>query len=209
MKKDFRHIKTFATNKQTSASFGPGPRRRISAFLALLLLFAACVSQPPGDKKAPAKVPSPETAKITDRAVGDGLDTPRFRNLPPEAQDYLKTLATAFRKKDREFLVSQGEAQYEKELRFTLDEETYLAMLYRIGPYSEDLPWESPRNNGANLPRLDVSVIRGIEYTGWEESGPMLEIKGRLYIRDSEPIPCTLILIWRLTEPKILGERPR
>ena len=179
------------------------PLRFILAFTALLVFFCLLVSCAAG-----GKVTVPEAAQTSaskERSSVGELNTPRFRELPPEARDYLETLAKAFREKDRAFLVSQGEAQYEKELRFTLDEEIYLALLYRIGPYSKDTHWQSA---GASPPRLDTSKVRSIEYTEWEERGPMLEIKGRLYVQNSPPIPCTLILVWRLPEPKILGERP-
>jgi hypothetical protein len=134
---------------------------------------------------------------------GNGLDSPRFRNLPPEARDYLETLAGAFQKKDKEFLISQGEAQYEKELRYGYDEETYLAMLYRIGSYSEERPSAAP-----GLPQMNTSLILTIEYSGWEETGPALYISANIYLQNNGPIPCAIMLLWRLTEPKILGIWP-
>ena len=187
MKKNFRrHDKTAGMPK-------PVPWQSFLTLLALVCLFTACVSQ----------APEQAFSQGSEKSSGYGLDTPRFRDLPPEAKEYLEILAKAFREKDKAFLISQGEAQYEKDLRFTLDEEIYLALLYRIGPYSEDLPWES-----SAPPRLDVSKVRGIEYTGWEEKGPMLEIKGRLYVQKNDSLPCGIVLVWRLPEPKILGERP-
>ena len=179
-----------------------------SAVLVLAFLLAGCASRLPlEEEKVPAAAPSQKTEKAPAPAVrvppGNGLGAPRFRNIPPEARDYLETLAEAFRKKDREFLASQGEGQYEKELRSRLDEEIYLALLYRIGPYSEDSPWQSQ-----SPPRLDTSTVQGIEYSDWKENGPMLEISGRLYLSGGGVLPCRIVLVWRLPEPKILGERP-
>ena len=146
-------------------------------------------------EKAPGPVVQPPP--------GNGLDSAGFRNIPADARNYLTALADAFKSKNRDFLVSQGEAQYEKEVRSRVDEETYLALLYRAGPYSADSEWKP-----AVPPRLEYSHIRAIEYTGWEEAGPMLDIKGRLYLNGGAVLPCRIILAWRLPEPKILGERP-
>ena len=188
----------------------------LTALFTFVLLLASCVSSTSSEKEAlptetsstpAAKEAVKTTASGAQPAPADGLNAPSFRGLPAEARDYLKTLAKAFREKDKAFLVSQGEMQYENELRLTLEEECYLALLYRIGPYSEVSHWGSPAR-GSDLPRLDSSKVRGIEYTAWEEQGPMLEIKGRLYMQNSSSIPCRLVLIWRLPEPKILGERP-
>ena len=155
----------------------------------------------------PAATPSQEEEKIPvsfqQLPSGNGLDSPSFRNLPPEAYEYLEALAEAFLNKDREFLISQGESQYEEELRFLLDEDAYLALLYRCGSHSEDSEWGSPA-----LPLMNINVIRAIEYTEWEENGPMLDIKGRLHLEKSDTLPCRIVLVWRLPEPRILGERP-
>ena len=184
-------------------------------FAAIFIIFLnACVSQ----KSTPVSQSIPETTETVPVSVSSqrsapgsvpaepipdsGLDTARFRNLPAEAKEYLETLAEAFRTKDREFLVSQGESQYEKDLRSDYDEETYLAMLYRYGSYSDDGEWRA-----SGLTHLDISTIRGIVYTGWEEFGPALEISGHLYQSNGERVPCNIILLWRLLEIKILGAR--
>ena len=174
----------------------------------LLCLFAICTCQIQQTRET---VPAPASQNVTEKPpvpavqppAGDGLDSRRFQSLPQEARDYLKILAAAFRSRDKEFLISQGETQYEKDLRFQYDDETYLAMLYRIGPYSQDLEWKS-----STPPKIDVLSIQAIEYGEWEEKGPMIDIKGRLHVRNSNPVPCGIMLIWRLNEPKILGGRP-
>ncbi|MDR2101500.1 MAG: hypothetical protein LBP43_02910 [Treponema sp.] len=124
-------------------------------------------------------------------------------NLPPEARSYLETLARAFRSGDRDFLLSQGEASFEAEVRPFYDEASYLALLYRIGPYGED-------NSQAdqNIPRLFPDEIDHIEYVDWEERGPLLEIRGRLIHRGGSPLPCLIMLVWKLPEPKIQGLFP-
>ena len=183
-------------------------RSSYPALLALACLFWACVSQPTVEKEAvPETVPAPATEKPAVQAVrlpsGNGLNSARFRDLPPEAKEYLETLAEAFRRKDKDFLISQGETHYEKELRPKYDEKAYLAMLYRYGPYSEDGPWKP-----ITLPHLDTSLISAIEYTDWKENGPMLDINFRLYQQNGEQISCMIMLAWRLLEPKILGVWP-
>ena len=179
-----------------------------TAILFLACIFASCVSQIPHDKAAMPVTASPQAAKkvpipAESLPSGDGLDAPQFSSLPPEARDYLTVLAEAFRRQDKEFLISQGEAQYEQDLRSLYDEETYLALLYRAGPYSEDSEWKS-----AALARLEYTQVKAIEYLAWEERGPILDIKGRLYFQDGSSQPCGIMLVWRLPEPKILGERP-
>lgn len=178
--------------------------------LYISFLFGACVSQtPPAKNELPAAVPS--SPQVTSEATipkekplpDNGLNSPAFQRLPVEARSYLITLAAAFSKQDIEFLVSQGEAQYEKEIRPNLDEDVYLALLYRAGTPGDDSEWKS-----SVLPRLSYTQIRAIEYTEWEEKGPMLDIQGRLYLQNNEVISCRIVLAWRLPEPKILGERP-
>ena len=133
----------------------------------------------------------------------DGLGTQTFRQFPSEAADYLRLLSEAFRNRDSAFLLSQGEIQYETELRPRYEDEVYLAMMFRIGSYGEDSQWGSTQ-----VLRLHPAQLRGIEYTGWEEAGPMLRISGRIHMIDGSNIPCEIVLVWRLPEPKILGYWP-
>jgi len=177
-----------------------------------ICLFGACVSQTPpiSEGAAPASPAKAGTTTVPNEHLppGDGLDTPAFAGIPIEAKNYLKTLAAAFRNADKEFIISQGEAQYEKELRPQYDEEVYLALLYRAGSQNGDSEWESPHVYGPDITRLQYKEIRAIEYIEWEETGPMLDIKGRFHLKNGETLPCRIVLVWRLTEPKILGERP-
>jgi len=183
-------------------------RLSLLALFFLASLLASCATRIPQSNEAiSATIPPKATEKTPSPSgslpAGNGLDAPQFRSLPPEARDYLAVLAEAFRKTNKDFLVSQGEAQYEQDLRPLYDEETYLALLYRIGPYSEDSEWKS-----ASLERLEYTQVRAIKYLAWEEKGPMLDIKGRLYFQNGSSLPCRIVLVWRLIEPRILGERP-
>jgi hypothetical protein len=126
-----------------------------------------------------------------------------WEGLPPGVRAYLTELAEAFARQDASFLLAQGEAQFEAEVRPRYDEGDYLALLYRAGPYGED----SPRSAAERI-RLEVREISGVEYTGWEERGPLLEIRGRLIRRGGPPVPCVIMLVWKLWEPKILGIFP-
>ena len=184
-----------------------------AAFPFLLSILAACASVTPEDSETgaratPASVVVEAAAGAALIPPGDGLDAPAFRNLPPEARDYLGILSAAFNRKDKEFLISQGETQYERDTRRQFDDEAYLAMLYRVGPYSGNSEWMTPRTAGSALPSLHIPGTSGIEYSEWRENGPMLEINGRLRLTNSDTLPCTIMLVWRLPEPKILGERP-
>jgi hypothetical protein len=189
---------------------GKSPRfRRHAAALGALLL-AACAALPGPEEGPPPPAGgavSPagkEPERPADRGgQGDRLDEPVFRGLPAEARTSLKALSAAFRARDRAFLLAQGEPQFEKEVRPRYDEETYLALLYRIGPLSRE---DAEADNA--LPRLDPAAIRGLEYADWEEEGPLLEIRGRLIPVSGPPVPCRIMLVWRLREPKVLGIFP-
>jgi hypothetical protein len=185
------------------------PRSRISAAknalfaAALFLALAGCSSLPPETAVPEAAPPPPAESPPADE---DGGYSPKpSPGLPPEAGAYLESLSRAFSTADRDFLLAQGESQFEAENRGRYDEESYLALLYRVGPFSRDSP-SAPAGTG--IPRLDPAKIRRIEFADWEERGPALIIDARLITRTSEAIPCRLVLLWRLREPKILGVYP-
>jgi hypothetical protein len=172
----------------------------VFAVLFLSLLAAGCAGfgQRGGAQQSPEKAAQPE-----DPAAGTLFrKAPRWERMPPEAQAYLTELARAFARQDAAFLLAQGEPQFEAQVRPYYDDESYLAMLYRAGPYGEDSP-----PPGANKDRLIPGEIRGIEYTGWEEQGPMLKVRGRL-ITTAARIPCAIFFNPRLLTPKILGAYP-
>jgi hypothetical protein len=161
----------------------------------------AAVEEGSGAGEGAQSLQERETAR--DGVGGEAFDSPAWRGLPAEAEDYLTILAEAFSRRDRDFLISQGEARYEAENRSRYDEETYLAMLYRIGAYNEDSPFRE-----IGLPRLSYTEIRGIQYTAWKEEGPVINVDARLIPLKGETIHCQIMLLWRLREPKILGIYP-
>jgi hypothetical protein len=173
------------------------------------LCLAGCAGLAPEKAGIPPETPPPERPRITaDTALSERREPAPPRralpeNLPPEARAYLENLSRAFRTRDREFLLNQGEAQFEAEVRPFYDEDVYLALLYRVGPYAQDRPRQD-----LNFPRLFPEEVDGIEYADWEERGPYLEIRGRLVRRGKEPLPCCIVLIWKLREPKIQGRFP-
>jgi hypothetical protein len=165
---------------------------------AAFTILSACTGAP-----APAEIPNSAPHRETvPSGADDRLNTRTFDGLPPEARAYLKDLSRAFRNRDAEFLLSQGEHQFEAEVRPFYDDESYLALLYRTGAWGADAPWTE-----TEFPRLSPGEIRHVEYLGWEERGPVLEIRGRLVTR-AGIIPCTIMLVWRLAEPKIQGFYP-
>jgi hypothetical protein len=181
---------------------------RAIGVLGAALLVSSCAAIPKAAEAeaGPAAAALPAESGAGDGAGGggdSGLDSAAFRDMPAEARAYLEVLAEAFTGRDENFLLSQGEARFEAEVKPGHDKESYLALLYRTGSYAEEMPWV-----GTQLPRLDPAGIRRIEYTHWEENGPMLEIQGRLVTLSGGGIPCKIILIWRLREPKILGLFP-
>ncbi|MDR0409896.1 MAG: hypothetical protein LBH18_05815, partial [Spirochaetaceae bacterium] len=107
----------------------------------------------------------------------------------------------AFAAHDTAFLLAQGETEYEKNVKNSADDDEYLSLLYRAGVYAEDAEWQSPFT-------LDIDRVRGIDYTSWREQGPVLEVDGIIYMDGGHPLSFSVILLWRLEPPKILGSYP-
>jgi hypothetical protein len=192
-------------NRQLSAfRFPPAFTAKNALFAAVLLLaLAGCAGLPP-ETAVPAATAAPPV-EAPPRGEDSGYSAKPPSGLPAEAGEYLEALSRAFSMADRDFLLAQGESQFEAENRDRYDEENYLALLYRVGSLSEDSP-SVPAGEG--IPRLDPAKIRRIEFAGWEEQGPVLIIHARLIGRTGEAVPCQLTLLWRLREPKILGMYP-
>ncbi|MDR0879064.1 MAG: hypothetical protein LBN21_13540 [Treponema sp.] len=170
-------------------------------FLSISILFiVSCASNNATVVEAPRQA---NKTVFTAPANADKLNTTIFEGIPAEARNYLQLLSQAFRNSDTEFILAQGEGQFEKEVKNRYDDAAYFALLYRTGAYAA----EAPRENVEN-PRINFREIIRIEYLRWEEDGPMLEINGQLVTKKGEIIPCKLILAWRLKEPKILGMYP-
>jgi hypothetical protein len=172
------------------------------SFSILCVAYCAISCTTSGTVSPAVKKPDSRISPAVSTA-SDNLNTGLFSGLPPEAQKYLRSISQAFRVSDTEFLLAQGERQFEAEVKKFYDDETYFALLYRIGAYAAESSWEK-----AEKPHLNFREISRIEYTDWKEDGPMLEIKGQLITVSGEAVPCKLILAWRLTEPKILGRYP-
>jgi hypothetical protein len=176
----------------------------IPAFCAagLVLVCVSCVSclsprTPEADVEAAVPYNPPQ----------DSGDSPlSFARLPPEIRIYLGDLEIAFKNHDLAFLESQGETHYAQDLFSKYNREQYLAMLYRAGPYAHDSTWEIPPY------KLDVKNIRRVKWTEFAEKGPVLEVDGVFLLAAQEngdtEIPCRLMLLWRLKEPKIIGTYP-
>ena len=76
-------------------------------------------------------------------------------------------------------------------------------MLYRIGTSST----ESGLGDHTK-PVLNLNEVLGITYTGWDEIGPVLEVRGKILLTNGKSEHARLILLWRLGEIKIKGFEP-
>lgn len=131
------------------------------------------------------------------------FDNVSFSQLEPEIKTYLTELADAFINARTEFLLSQGEADYHQRNYPLFEHDEYLALLYRIGPYATEKP-----DSLNKLPVLDTKTVQSITYTGWDERGPLIEVRGILQLKDGQDIPCKLLLLWKLEDIRILGQEP-
>ena len=182
--------------------------RKATVLLAagtLVVAFAACgtvVSRPPvdrggSDRGAAARLPSGE-----DAGVDSGLETAVFRRLPAEVTGYLADIAAAFSRRDKPFLLSQGEAAFTAWSAAALEsDDEILGHLFRTGSLAEDEPAASPHDE----PRLAVHNVQGITYLGWAERGPFIEVRAHIVITGGGTIPARLLVIWKLAEPKLQG----
>jgi hypothetical protein len=169
----------------------------VLAVLAVLTALAACA----GLGRAEEENTVPLRGPPLEDAPGPYTSRPPA-GLPPEARFYLEGLSRAFAGGDGAFLLAQGEPVFEAEVRPRFDEETYLALLYRTGPLALD------PGAGGDLPRLDYRHIRRLEYLGWEERGPLVEIQGRFIMAGGAPVPCAIVFNPRLEEIRVLGVFP-
>lgn len=190
--------------------FGRSPMPMFAAALLAAALFASCAGAPPGrpagaptasrpaEKKAAANKAPPERA-----VPGAELAGPAFASLPDEARSYLAALAESFKAGNAAFILAQGEPSYAARNRPILDGAQYAALLYRVGPYSE----EGPDATNA-LPRFDAATAASLRFTGWTDRGPVAEVRGKVGLRDGSNLPCTIYLLWKALPPRILGREP-
>ena len=79
-----------------------------------------------------------------------------LRGLPAGIRAYLLKIEAAFAAHDADFLLAQGEDEYERAARNRVGYGEYLAMLYRAGRYADDAVWGAP----SELDPEKVSYIR-------------------------------------------------
>ncbi len=181
------------------------PPRRI-IILALSLIWASCAGSPPGREPGKSQAPVERKREASSAPIErptTGLEAEVFADLPDGVAAYLELIAEAVRKRDADFLLSQGERDYAARVRAMVDDASYLALLYRVGPYSAEKPFDDERP-----PRLDVRRLRAIRYTGWEERGPVAEVRALLILSEGPAFPCRITVLWKLSAPRIIGQEP-
>ncbi|MDR1655900.1 MAG: hypothetical protein LBR96_07875 [Treponema sp.] len=182
--------------------------KRFFPVLILLLCLSACFSGPEqnrADMEKPRKaIPASGGADPQAELQGEdsSLDSAAFAGCPPEALAYLRLLSQAFRNGDKDFLLAQGEGQYEKDLRPGRDEAEYFNLLYRIGPLAAEDPQETRLQK-----YLKAEDAASISFKGWREKGPMIEAEAQIQGPEGA-LPCRIILAWRLVDIKIVGLYP-
>ncbi|MDR2842312.1 MAG: hypothetical protein LBV52_03820, partial [Spirochaetaceae bacterium] len=108
----------------------------------------------------------------------------------------------AFKEKNQDFLISQGESYYESDMRSKYPKAQYLALLYRVGPYSKDSTWQLPAY------QIDINTIHDLQWVEFVDKGPVLLVEAKIITNDFKTIPCSIMLLWRLNEPKVMGTYP-
>lgn len=176
------------------------PRTLLISILLASLLASCAAAPPPAQPKVAAS--SKETRPRPLRP-GSELGSKTFAELPTSLRSYLMELAEAFSAGDREKLIRQGEAGYEKRVRPRVDPNEYLALLYRAGAYAEEHPLDDSRPS-----RLDTRKIVSLSFTGWSEKGPVIAVRGKLRLGDGQAVPCVLNVLWKLEPPKLIGWEP-
>lgn len=160
---------------ETAASRNPAPKDR--------------APQPEG-RLSPAPSRAPSSAAV-------------LAGAPAEAVEYLEALSAAVYRRDVAYVLDQGETQYAKRVRGAVDEDAYLALLLRVGPYANEGEAKSD-----SPPRIRPQDIRSLRYTGWEEDGPLVRARGRLASVSGKEWPCRIDLLWKALPPRILGRHP-
>jgi hypothetical protein len=175
------------------------------ASVSILTVLESCAGAPPAasPQKPTIETSQPRASRGKVERPGTGLEASIFADLPEGVRAYLERLAQAVREHDAKFLLAQGEPNYARRLRPQLDDETYLALLYRVGPYAVERPTDSERPL-----RLSAAKLRAIRYTGWDDRGPVVEVRGVLALDGEAPLPCRISVLWKLSEPRLIGQEP-
>ncbi len=185
----------------------------IPACLLVIYLATSCAILPPAvppstgvataTETGKSETKAPESKTPPERFLDNGLASPAFSTMDPLTLNYLERFAKAVSTGDTDFLLSQGESWYEERLRPNLDDSSYLAYLYRIGPFSKD----SPAGSGS-IPRILPSEIRSVRFRAWNTNGPVLELGGTFGLADGKELPFIMDLLWKLDPPRIIGMEP-
>ncbi|WP_304225093.1 hypothetical protein [Gracilinema caldarium] len=184
---------------------------RTTAILGISIWLNACISAPYKTSRItePAKpAATKQTASASQASKGQqkpdtGLKDPAFKKLKPEVLVYLEKLGDAFSARDKDYILAQAEPYYRQTYSKLYETGEYLAMLYRIGPYSTESGYGETKR-----PILNLNDILGITYTGWDELGPVIEVRAKILFKNGKSEPCRLILIWRAGDIKIKGFEP-
>ena len=130
--------------------------------------FLRCKPRRRGMKLRARRKRSPTEHRPADpRNPGAELNSAAFSTLPPYSRDYLVSIAEAFASGDKAFIGSQGEINYSRRVRPLVTEGEYLALLYRLGPYAEERPYQSEQP-----PTLEAAKGAELTFTGWTDRGP-------------------------------------
>jgi hypothetical protein len=166
---------------------GLGLLRFFSTLLSVFLLFLACI----GLRERGFKIQQ------------DELDDRRFDTLDPVVKEYLRKLADAWKSHNKNYLLAQGEEQYQDNTRPYVNEGQYLALLYRAGPYAQEGRWSYDNFE------LDIDTVRRIIFIDYRIEGPVLIVSGRFESKTGNVIPCNLYILWRLMDIKLIGAADR
>lgn len=181
---------------------------KTAVFLLISLWMNSCTSVPSQTSSITKPAASKQIASTSQASKGQqkpdtGLKDPAFKQLKPEVLIYLEKLADAFSARDKDYILAQAEPYYHQTYSKLYETSEYLAMLYRIGPYSTESGYGETRK-----PVLNINDMLGITYTGWDELGPVIEVRGKIIFKSGKTETCRLILIWRAGDIKIKGFEP-
>lgn len=179
-------------------------RRVLWVFLAAAAVSSCATGAPAGESPSAERRPGGAGAVAPYLGAPDfGLRNEAFAGIDDVLASYLRSIGEAVRSHDGAFLEAQGEPSWEAEYRSFYGTGRYLALLYRIGPYSA----ENPVAEGAP-PNLDVAALRGMEYQALTDRGIVMEVRGRFFLSGGATLPFSLYVLARLDPPKLLGAEP-
>lgn len=170
---------------------------------AAMFSFATCANGPQRIDAARGSEPSPARPPAQEARPGNELSSPAFTALPAGLKPFLIALAERAALSDGAYLLAAAEPNYERRVRPLVDNDAYFALLFRLGAYSSESP-----AGGEALPRVDPATVRSIRYTGWNDRGPVIEIRAMLRLSDGRVMPSSLLVLWKTLPPRIVGREP-